>query len=69
MIWDFLLRREVFQAFLPNTKEEMRMKGELSKEEEELAEMVAINDDDIYPMAGKKWRLWLCIITVLYGAL
>ena len=54
MIWAFLLRREVFQAFLPNTKEEMRMKGELSKEEEELAEMVAINDDDIYPMAGKK---------------
>ena len=60
MIWAFLLRREVFQVFLPNTKEEMRMKGELSKEEEELAEMVAINDDDIYPMAGKRWRLWLC---------
>ena len=42
--------------FLHNTKEEMRMKGELSKEEEELAEMVAIDDDDIYPMAGKRSR-------------
>merc|ERR1719341_1183127 len=42
------------EVFSPNTKGEMRMKEELSKEEEELAEMVAINDDDIYPMAGKK---------------
>ena len=41
---------------MPNTKAEMKM---LSKEEEELAEMVAINDDDIYPMAGKRFRnLW-----------
>ena len=30
------------------------MKEELSKEEEELAEMVAINDDDIYPLSGKR---------------
>ena len=33
------------------------MKEELSKEEEELAEMVAINDDDIYPLAGKR-SIW-----------
>ena len=30
------------------------MKEELSKEEEEMAEMVAINDDDIYPLSGKR---------------
>jgi len=54
------LREHGNEAFLPNTKEEMRMKGELSKEEEELAEMVAINDDDIYPMAGK--RMGKCIL-------
>jgi len=48
------------EVFLHNTKEEMRMKGELSKEEEELAEMVAIDDDDIYPMAGK--RMGKCIL-------
>ena len=35
-------------------KGEVLMKEELSKEEEELAEMVAINDDDIYPLAGKR---------------
>ena len=46
----------MFQVFLSNTKGEMKMKEELSKEEEELAEMVAINDDDIYPLAGKRSR-------------
>ena len=50
------VRQQVYQVFLHNTKEEMRMKGELSKEEEELAEMVAINDDDIYSMADKRSR-------------
>merc|ERR1719234_2024783 len=48
------------EVFLPNTKREMRMKEELSKEEEELAEMVAIKDDDIYPLAGK--RMGKCIL-------
>ena len=41
---------------MPKTKGEMRTKEELSKEEEELAEMVAIKDDDIYPLAGKRSR-------------
>ena len=39
-------------------KGEVLMKEELSKEEEELAEMVAINDDDIYPLAGKRSISW-----------
>ena len=47
----------VYQVFLPKTKGEMRTKEELSKEEEELAEMVAIKDDDIYPLAGKR-SIW-----------
>ena len=57
--WHFCLQLQccnVYQVFLPNTKGEMRMKEELSKEEEELAEMVAINDDDIYPLVGKRSR-------------
>ena len=33
------------------------MKEELSKEEEELVEMVAINDDDIYSLAGKRSKI------------
>jgi len=48
------------EVFLSNTKGEMKMKEELSKEEEELSEMVAINDDDIYPLAGK--RMGKCIL-------
>ena len=43
-----------FQVLGPSMKGEVLMKEELSKEEEELAEMVAINDDDIYPLAGKR---------------
>merc|ERR1711971_579238 len=43
------------EVFLPNTKGEMRI-----KEEQELAEMVAIKDDDIYPLAGK--RMGKCIL-------
>ena len=46
--------RSRFQVLGPSMKGEMLMKEELSKEEEELAEMVAINDDDIYPLAGKR---------------
>ena len=45
------------QALGPSMKGEVLMKEELSKEEEELAEMVAINDDDIYPLAGKR-SIW-----------
>jgi len=48
------------EVFLSNTKGEMKMKEELSKEEEELVEMVAINDDDIYSLAGK--RMGKCIL-------
>ena len=46
--------RSQFQVLGPSMKGEMLMKEELSKEEEELAEMVAIKDDDIYPLAGKR---------------
>ena len=47
-------------------KGEVLMKEELSKEEEELAEMVAINDDDIYPLAGKR-SIWGRMYPFLLG--
>ena len=53
-----------FQVFLSNTKGEMKMKEELSKEEEELVEMVAINDDDIYSLAGKRSKMMTMLLVL-----
>ena len=40
------------------------MKEELSKEEEELVEMVTINDDDIYSLAGKRSKMMTMLLVL-----